>query len=148
MLAPVKPEQPEKLGRAATRLPGSGPDSDRSDLDVLAYREVAERAAVLKRARDSGASAAIGPPPRHVPPFELDGALIREVEARNEVDERRLPRAVRADQPDDLVPVQRERDPLDRVDAVERAGELGGPERSSGPPIVLRLLVCADPSRP
>jgi hypothetical protein len=44
--------------------------------------------------------------------------------------------------------MQRERDALYRVDAIERAREIGGPERSSGPPIVLRLLFRADPSRP
>ena len=67
---------------------------------------------------------------------------------RQQVDERRLAGAVRADQPDDLVAVELERDALHGLDAVERAREVGGPERSSGPPIVLRLLFRADPSRP
>ena len=46
------------------------------------------------------------------------------------------------------MPVERERDALNRLDTVERAREIGGPERSSGPPIVLRLYFGADPSRP
>jgi hypothetical protein len=44
--------------------------------------------------------------------------------------------------------MERERDALNCLDTVERAREIGGPERSSGPPIVLRPLIGADPSRP
>ena len=65
---------------------------------------------------------------------------------REEVDERRLPGAVRPDQADDLVTVQLERDALERVDPLERARDGGGPERSSGPPIVLRVLLVLRPS--
>ena len=87
-------------------------------------------------------------PARDVPTLELDRAGGRQVEPREQVDERRLAGPVRADQPHDLVPVQGERHALHRVDTVERAREIGGPERSSGPPILLRLLFCADRGRP
>ena len=128
------PSSPRSSVARAARLSGAGPDSDRSDLDVLPYREVAERSAVLERAGDSRTTAPVGPPARHVAALELDGALVREVEARDEVDERRLPRAVRADQPDDLVAAHLDGDVLEGAHSGERPRDAGGPECSSGPP--------------
>ena len=52
-----------------------------------------------------------------------------------------LPGAVRADQAHHLVAVQLERDTPEGVDPLERAGYVGGPEGSSGPPTVLRVLL-------
>ena len=73
---------------------------------------------------------------------------VGEVEAAEQVDEGRLAGAVRPDQPDDLVAVQLERDALHGLHPVERAGQAGGPERSSGPPIVLRVWLCRPARRP
>jgi hypothetical protein len=104
--------------------------------------------AVLEGSREAVPAAPARAPARDVAAVELDRPRGGEIEAGQEVDEGRLARPVRADEPDDLVTVQRERDPLNRVDAVERPREIGGPERLSGPPIVLRLCFRADPSRP
>ena len=70
-------------------------------------------------------------------PSSSTAALVGEVEAREDVHERRLARAVRADQADDLVAMQLERDVSERLDAFERARDAGGPERSSGPPCLV-----------
>ena len=72
-------------------------------------------------------------------PFELDGALVREVEPGEDVHERRLAGSVRADETDDLVPVQLERHAPKRLHALEGARDGGGPERCSGPPCLFRL---------
>ena len=69
------------------------------------------------------------PPARDIATLELDRALVREVEAAEDVDERRLPGSVRADQADDLVPVELERDVAQRLHALERTRDGGGPER-------------------
>ena len=78
-------------------------------------------------------------PARDVAPLELDRALVGEVEAGEDVHERRLAGAVRADQADDLVAVQLERDVAERLHALERTRDAGGPERGSGPPCLVRL---------
>ena len=77
-------------------------------------------------------------PAGHVPFVQVDGAGGRDVEAREHVDERRLAGPVRPDQADDLVPVQLERDVVQRLHAREGPRDGGGPERSSGPPARFR----------
>ena len=89
---------------------------------------------MLERPRQPSPPALVRTPARDVTPFELDGALVREVEPRQDVHERRLPGAVRADETYDLVPVQLERDVAERLHAVEGTRDAGGPERGSGPP--------------
>ena len=74
---------------------------------------------------------AVGAPRCHGP--EVDPAGCREVEAADHVDERRLSRAVRADQPHDLVPVKLERDLRERLTPAKDPRDGGGPERVSGP---------------
>ena len=75
-------ERLEQLIRAPASLPRAGADAERRDLDVLPDGQPAERAAVLKGPRQPGAPAPMRPPARDVAPFELDGALVGEVEAR------------------------------------------------------------------
>ena len=105
-----EPEPREQLGRRARAPRRAGPDAERRDLDVLPHRQSAERAAVLERPRDPGAAAPVRAPAGDVALAELDRARRRGVEAAEHVHERRLAGAVRADQADDLVPVQLERD--------------------------------------
>ena len=126
---------------------GRAPDAERRDLDVLAHGQLAERAAVLERAREPGAPAPVRAPAGDVALVELDRAGGREVEAGDQVDERRLAGAVRADQADDLVPVQLERDVVERLHALERARDGGGPERSPGPPRRVRQTTSLPPTR-
>ena len=87
------------------------------------------------------------PPARDVAPLELDRALVGEVEAGEDVHERRLPGPVRPDEPDDLVPMELERDVAKRLHALERTRDAGGPERGSGPPCLLRLALSDKPPR-
>ena len=130
----------EQRVRATPCLARSGTDAERGDLDVLAHREPAERAAVLERAREAGAPASVRSPARDVAPFELDRPLVREVEPGEDVHERRLAGAVRADQPDHLVAVELERDVAERLHPGEGTRDAGGPERGSGPPCLLRFV--------
>ena len=60
---------------------------------------------------------------------QLDRPAVGESKPVMQVDERRLARAVRADQADDLVPVQLERHVVERVHPLERARDADGPER-------------------
>ena len=85
--------------RPATSISGSSADSQSGYLDVLTHGEVSEGVAVLERARETRAPAAVRPPARDVAILELDGARARKVEARHDVHERRLAGAVRPDEP-------------------------------------------------
>src|SRR5262249_14338252 len=108
--------------------------AERGHLDVLTHRERAERAAVLKRAREPVPAAAVRAPPRDQLLPERDRARGREVESGEDVDGRRLAGAVRPDKSDDLVTVEREVHRPQGVDALEGARDAGGPETASGPP--------------
>src|SRR5204862_8358093 len=59
------------------------------------------------------------------------------VEAAENVDERRLAGSVRSDQADDLPRPQLEGHVAQSLDPREGARDGGGPERSSGPPLLL-----------
>src|SRR4051794_3177935 len=85
--------------------------------------------AVLERAGEPRASAPLRRPACDLALLELDPAGRREVEAGDQVDERRLARAVRADQADDLLPAEREIDALERLHTLERAGDADRPQR-------------------
>ena len=131
-------EELEQPVGAAARLARAGADAERRHLDVLPHGQAAERAAVLERAREPGPGAARRAPAGDLAARELDGALVRPVEPGQHVHERRLARAVRADQADDLVLPHLERDVAERVHALEGARDGGGPERLSGPPLYVR----------
>ncbi len=85
---------------------------------------------MLERPREPGPPAAVRRPARDLDPAELDPARGRQVEAGEQVHERRLPGPVRPDQADDLALLEREVDILERLDACERARDAEGPERS------------------
>ena len=102
----IEPELGHQRVRAPGGLARSGADTERRDLDVLAHREVAERPAVLERAREAVAAAAMRRPACDVALPERDRALVGTIEAAEHVDERRLAGAVRPDQPDDLAAAQ------------------------------------------
>src|SRR5205823_10356449 len=65
---------------------------------------------------------------------ELDGALVRVVEAGEHVHQRRLSGAVRTDQANHLPPVQLERNLAQRANPLEGPRDGGGPESFPGPP--------------
>ncbi len=93
--------------------------------------------AVLERPSEPVPAPPVRGPARDVPLLEQHLSARRPVEAAENVDERGLARSVRADQPDDLALPQLERDVPQSLDARERAGDGGGPECSSGPPLRL-----------
>jgi hypothetical protein len=96
---------------------------------------------VLERPHEPVAVAPRGRPACHVAAVELDLARRRAVEAAEHVHERRLAGAVRADQADDLARMELERDVGQRLDALERPRDGGGPQRACGPPVLLGDVV-------
>ena len=62
-------------------------------------------------------------------PVEAELARVRLVQTRHDVEERRLPRAVRPDQPDDLAGVDVQGDVVDRHDAAEPARDVANFEQ-------------------
>src|SRR6185437_12883380 len=97
-----EPEPFEQRVGPPGRLARPRADAERGHLDVLAHRQVAEPTGMLERPREPVAAAAVRRPARDVTLVELHRAAVRTVEAAEDVDERRLAGAVRADQPDDL----------------------------------------------
>ena len=139
VLVRVEAEETEQLVRGGARFARPGADAERRDLDVLPHGERAECVAVLKRPGEAVPAPPVGAPAGDCPPVQLDRPCRREIEAAEQVDERGLAGAVRADQSHDLVAMQFEGDVLECVHPVERAGHVGGPECSSGPPTVVRV---------
>ena len=124
----------EEAVGATSRLARPRSNAEPRNLDVLPHRQTTKRSAVLEGPGETCPPAPVRPPARDVAAFELDRSLVREVEPGEDVHERRLAGAVRADEADDLVPVQLERDVAERLHAVEGTRDAGGPERGSGPP--------------
>ncbi len=85
---------------------------------------------MLERPRQPGPAAAVRRPAGDLDAAELDQPRGRQVEAGEQVHERRLPCSVRPDQADDLARLERETDRFERLDARERARDAEGPERS------------------
>ena len=61
---------------------------------------------------------------RDVVPLEADAAGCRLVDAADEIEDRRLAGAVRADDREDLALVDAEADAVDRLDAAEMHGQI------------------------
>ena len=79
---------------------------------------------VLERARDAEPDDRCARLAQEVLAVEDDAAGVRLVEARDDVERRRLAGAVRPDQPGDLALVDRERDVVERDDAAEGPGHV------------------------
>src|SRR6266699_4150862 len=91
----------------------------RTDEHVLEHGHVLEQHDVLERARNPESRDPIGGRSSQVLAFEQDAAAVRAVQARYEVEERRLPGAVRSDQPDDLSLLEVERNVGESDDPAE-----------------------------
>ena len=96
----------------------------RRDEQVLAHRHLLEQLDGLPRPHDAGAG-----PPLHRPAVdggvaETDRSARRRREAGDDVEDRRLARAVRADEPDDLAGFDREAHAVDRDDTAELHDEV------------------------
>src|SRR5712692_10958631 len=75
-------------------------------------------------AGDSGARDAVRRFAEELAALEPDAAAVRRVMAAHQVDERRFPGAVRADQAEDLAVPHLELDPRQRLNALERFRDL------------------------
>src|SRR5439155_22370528 len=91
----------------------------RTDVDVLAHGHRAEELDVLERPRDPERDDAMRRSAQERLAVEDDVALVRAVEARDDVERGRLPRPVRPDQPDDLPRADVEGDAVQRDDPAE-----------------------------
>ena len=95
-----------------------------ADEDVLQYRHVAEEAQVLERARDPALDDEVRRQTGDVLAEEQDVPAVGRVHAGDQVEERRLAGAVRADQGDDAAGLDAEVHVLDRGDAAEGLEQL------------------------
>ena len=94
------------------------------DHEVLAHREIVEQLGALPRAGEAAAGACVRRHPREIAPVELGAARVAH-EARDRVDERRLARAVRSDQPDQLALLDDDVHLVDGAHAAEMHREAG-----------------------
>src|SRR5438067_5097022 len=101
---------------AAARVP--------ADQHMLEHRHRAEQLDVLEGARDPAADDAVRRRAQQAAPVEDDLAVVRPVEPRDQVEDRRLAGAVRPDQPDDLALTDVERDAVDGNDPAEAPRQL------------------------
>src|SRR5205807_3647966 len=92
---------------------------ERADLDVLQRGQPGEQPDVLEGADHACARDTMARAAAERPTVQQDPAGARRVDAGDAVQQRRLPRPVRADQADDLALRELERDAPERVDAAE-----------------------------
>src|SRR5438067_1025223 len=130
---PVAIRQRPELPRLS--LPGK--DGKR---DVVEDRQLVEEVDDLEAAGDAGLDAALHGGLGHVFPAEVDRSAVGRKEPADEVDEARLPRAVGADERDDLAFADGEVDRVDGVRLAEVLGELLGLEEVHR---AVRLLAAA-----
>jgi len=95
-----------------------------ADEDVLEHRHPREEHHVLERARDSEPDDPVRAHTEQIATVEVDPALVGRIQARDDVEERRLAGAVRPDQPGDLLLLERERDVVERQDAAEAPSDV------------------------
>ena len=92
------------------------------DLDAVPVEAPAERASPSGFvSRSEYVQVFVRPHVQQVGAVEEDPAALRPVQARDDVEGRRLPGAVRADQPRDLAPVDGERDIVESHEAAKPA---------------------------
>ena len=120
---PVEAEPGDQLGRPGSRAAWAGPAPSAATSTFSRTVRPRKEERLCWNVRPIPAGAPNGLQPADVSLAEADGAGRRRVEPGQDVDERRLTGAVRPDRADDLVPVQLERD------AVERPHPGEGPRR-------------------
>src|SRR5439155_15335551 len=116
-------EDEVRLRAAATLREGTKPRV-RPDEHVFEHRHLLEEHYVLKRARDPESRDPMSRRSSQVLALEEDPAVVRAIQAGDEVEERRLPGTVRPDQPDDLSLLQCERDIGERDDPAEASWDV------------------------
>ena len=99
------------------------------DRDVLTHAQARERLHDLERTRDAESADPVrGQHVGDTPASELDAAPSRPKNARDEIHQRRLAAAVRADQPDDGALLHVERDLAERLQTAEAHADLVDPQ--------------------
>src|SRR5207247_2343274 len=92
----------------------------RPDEHVLVRRQGAERARNLKRPRDPGPAVLVARQARDVAAGEDDAPAVGPRAPADDVEQRRLARAIRADDPERITLGQRQADVLERSHGAER----------------------------
>ena len=100
----------------------------RADHHVLEHGEAREQGQVLKRPRNAEIGDLVSIDIEEVVAVEQDLTRVRFVDPRHDVEQRGLARAVGADQPADLVLVDRERQVVERDDTTEPHGHFSNIE--------------------
>ena len=108
-------QEREEREHALERLPPQAPalGAARAQLEVLEHGHRGEELAALRHVGDPARHDGRGRQPADPPALELDGAAAQREEAADRAERRRLARAVRADQRDDLALADLERDAAD-----------------------------------
>jgi len=123
-----EPDPGEHRHRMLVRRAAGHAETQRRDLDIFGNRHVAEQSAGLEGASNAMLAEAIG--------FPAGGVVVRQqhapggwpLEPGQAVDEGRLARTVRSDQPDDLVALDLQADVRDRQQALELNDDVLGCE--------------------
>ena len=102
------------------------------DEQVLAHRHLLEQLDGLPRPHDAGAGPPLDRPRSMVVSPKRDRSARRRGEAGDDVEDRRLARAVRTDEPDDLAGFDREAHAVDRDDTAELHDEIASPRARRG----------------
>jgi len=123
------PRQAEGGGEEARARMGP-----RTEHGVVEHRQRRQQARLLEGAGDAEARAVLHGRGRQVFAVEPDPAAVRLVVAGEEVEQRRLAAAVRADQAVHFAGAQLQRDALERMDAAEVLADVLRLERRHGPP--------------
>src|SRR5262249_18347013 len=118
--------------------------------DVVAEGELVEQVDELEASRDPRLDPLIGRLLGHVAAFEQDLAAVGPQEAAHQVDERRLARAVRADQRQHFSGVDLEVDVVDRAIFAKRFGDGAGLEQAhvsassrDAPDLLIFAITCS-----
>ena len=104
-----------------------GPDAGHRETDRLAHGQVLEQLRALERPTEAEPAAPRGREAMHVVTEDLDRTPAAD-ESADRVHQRRLARAVRADEPDDLARRNVEVDVVDHDPRAERNAELLDPD--------------------
>src|SRR5204863_2146801 len=126
----------ERAARAQQNARDSGPGpAVQADQHVFQDRHLIEEPLVLERAGDAERRDAVGSEADELPPavVEPDPAGRRRAEARDQVEEGRLPRAVGADEADDVALIDPERQILHGPEAAEVLRQAFGLEERHPP---------------
>jgi hypothetical protein len=105
-----------------------------ADADVVAHGEAREQRNVLERAADADLCNLLRLILEDAGPLHQDLALARLIEPAQAVEQRRLARAVRSDQAQDLALLHIERHAIQRNDATEHDAHVANGEQGSLPP--------------